>query len=737
MKFQLPIIVFLAIATALICQAQDGQWEVRGTNPASRSSRTGDTNTFENGAVLSNQTATIYATRGSVNDLNGAMRVEGDVIILDHSHIWRGTNAYYDFKTGEVLAGAFKSVQMPFNMSGEGLKGSNNLYTATNGMITTDDVANPFYKIRARTMTIVPGQYFEAYDATLYLGSTPVFYWPHYKRTFGDHPTNFEFIEGYRSLFGPYLLSAFNWYGLGPIDGTIHFDLREKRGLAGGPDFDAHLGKWGEAVMRYYYADDQEPNADGLSPAHLRQNRQRADLFYQVSPTSNFTAKVVANYQNDPLVVRDFFEHEYRTNVQPATFAEGTQLWNNWTLDAMAQPRTVHFYETVERLPDIKLDGLPQEVGKTPIYYQSESSAGYYRRAFSITNDAMLTNYEAMRADTFHQFTLPETFFGWLNVTPRVGGRLTYYGSVDGPSAHTNDQGREILNTGVDFSWKASRVYKDADSSLLDVHELRHIIQPEFDYVYVDPSRYPSHVPQFDYQQPSLRLLPIEFPEYNSIDSINKMNVVRLMLRNKLQTKRDDGVEDLVNWAIYTDWNLTRGTNASFSDLYNDLTLRPRSWLSLDSSLRYDIPDGRFREAILGIRLQPTTAWSVAFGYYYLENNDPEFQTFPGQTVPGHNLFSASFYYRLNENWAVHVMERFEAQNGAMQEQLYSIYRDMRSWTAALSFRLVSGPGQPTDFGVAFTMSLKAFPRFGLNSDRDNPSLLLDSASGSFDSTIR
>ena len=33
-------------------------------------------------------------------------------------------------------------------------------------------------------------------------------------------------------------------------------------------------------------------------------------------------------------------------------------------------------------------------------------------------------------------------------------------------------------------------------------------------------------------------------------------NVLRLMLRNKLQTKREDGVEDLVNWALYTDWNL-------------------------------------------------------------------------------------------------------------------------------------------------------------------------------------
>ena len=171
----------------------------------------------------------------------------------------------------------------------------------------------------------------------------------------------------------------------------------------------------------------------------------------------------------------------------------------------MVQPRLVDFFETVERLPDVKLSGLRQEVGNTPVYYESESSVGWFKRAFSSTNSLFfLTNYtlnpnsmffrttnaapsdySAGRIDTFHQFTLPETFFGWLNVTPDVGGRLTYYSDVDGPQIHTNQQLRAIFNTGLDVSFKASRVYSDAESSLLDVHELRHIVEPEIDYAYV------------------------------------------------------------------------------------------------------------------------------------------------------------------------------------------------------------------------------------------------------------
>jgi len=84
-------------------------------------------------------------------------------------------------------------------------------------------------------------------------------------------------------------------------------------------------------------------------------------------------------------------------------------------------------------------------------------------------------------------------------------------------------------------------------------------------------------------------------------------------------------------------------------------------------------------------------------------------------------MIGISARYRLNENWGVHIAERYEAQNGSFQEQDYTIYRDMRSWTAALNFAVMQGPAQPTDFTVAITFSLKAFPRFPLNSDTDRP----------------
>jgi hypothetical protein len=253
------------------------------------------------------------------------------------------------------------------------------------------------------------------------------------------------------------------------------------------------------------------------------------------------------------------------------------------------------------------------------------------------------------------------------------------------------------------------------------MHDLRHILEPDINYAYVPaPSRAPSELPQFDTEMPGLRLLPMEYPDYNSIDSIDKQNFLRLTLRNILQTKRRTGVEEMLNWAVYTDWNLTPGTNHTVSDLYSDLAFRPRSWLTFGSSVRYDLPDHRWRDAINSLRITPNTTWSLALSYRYLMNNDPEFLTAPGQTLPGHNLVAISARYRLNENWGVHIAESYEAQNGTLQEQDYTLYRDMRSWTGGLNFRVTHGVGQPADFTVLFTFSLKAFPRYPVGYDSDN-----------------
>jgi hypothetical protein len=433
----------------------------------------------------------------------------------------------------------------------------------------------------------------------------------------------------------------------------------------------------------------------------------------------------LVRYQSDRGITHDFFESEYRQDSQPSTYFEVNKFWQNFSLDAYAQPRLNNWLETVEKLPDVRLEGYRQQLWETPVYYESESSAGWYRRLFPETNGTPYgLSYSAGRADTFHQFLLPETFFGWLNFTPHVGGRFTYYSHAEGPGATTDEVYRKVFNTGAELSFKASQLWPEVKSKWLEVDGLRHVIEPFLDYEYVPaPNRGTNQIPQFDHEQASLRLLPINFPDYNSIDSIDSENVLRLGLRNKLQTKRDGMLVNLVSWDLYTDWRLhTRSNQSTFSDIYSDIVLRPRSWATLESLTRFDPSQGDLRLAFHNLTLQPSDRWSWSLGHFYTRDDFSDSTQALGE---GNNLITTSFFYKFNENWAASFLERYNLRDGKSEEQFYSLYRDFRSWTGALVFRLRESQARRDDFTVAVTFSLKAMPRYALGADTVRPYTLL------------
>ena len=294
-----------------------------------------------------------------------------------------------------------------------------------------------------------------------------------------------------------------------------------------------------------------------------------------------------------------------------------------------------------------------------------------------------------------------------------------------GTTFRTNsDTFRGVFNTGAELSFKVSRLWPDAQSKTLDLDGLRHILVPSLNYVYVPKPNYgPNGLPQFDYELPSLRLLPIEYPDYNSIDSIDSQNVLRLGLRNRLQTKRQGQVKDFLNWDLVTDWRLRpRSDQKTFADLYSDLTLRPRSWITFQSLTRFDPNTERWRMSLQTLTFEPNDTWSWVLGYFYLKD---DFSSSPVALGQGNNLITSTLFCRLNENWGLRASHHFDARNHRMQEQYYTLYRDMRSWTAALTGGVLDNGDGSLDWRIAFTWSIKARPKYGLGRDTVGPYSLL------------
>ena len=73
-------------------------------------------------------------------------------------------------------------------------------------------------------------------------------------------------------------------------------------------------------------------------------------------------------------------------------------------------------------------------------------------------------------------------------------------------------------------------------------------------------------------------------------------------------------------------------------------------------------------------------------------------------------------YYRINDNWGFGVLEQYEADTKTLEQQRYSIYRDLTSWVASFG-AIIANNGGVKEYGVLLTFTLKAFPKFGLRSE--------------------
>ncbi|MEY2409581.1 MAG: LPS-assembly protein, partial [Verrucomicrobiota bacterium] len=603
--------------------------------------------------------STLVARRARLNQETGECIAEGDVRVTSGTRSWTGERLRYNFKTRQIVGEDFKVGQPPYFASGSVFAGeqSPEVYVLLDGILTADDNSDPNYRIRAKTITLVPGDYIECTDAVAYLGDVPVFWWPKLRRSLKRHPNHWLVTPGYRSKYGAYLLTTYEYYWNERLSGGIHLDERTARGPGIGPDFRYHLPRFGDGEIKYYYTHDEKPGEDALGRP-LDNNRQRVWYEHQGTLASNLTLKAAIRYQSDSRIVRDFYLTEYHDNVEPASYVELARSWDNWTLDVVVQPRVNEFQETVERLPDLKLTGLRQQIGSTPFFYESESSIGFFEREFAYD----LTNrFAATRADTFHQVLLPWTFFNWLNVTPRAGGRFSYYGEAHGPGGTTAENTRSVFNTGVEVSTKLSRTWRETKSKFFEIDGVRHIFQPSINYAYVPrPSTPLEQLPQFDYELPTTRLLPFTYPDYNRIDSIDSQNVIRFGLRNKLQTKRRGEIENFVNWAAYMDWRLQPNPRQrTFSDAYSDLDLKPFRWLTFNSQLAFDVNETRWDVFDHSVVLAPNDSWSLRLGQRYLRDG-----AFFGANVPGNAIVYDSLFLRFNPNWGARLSHYYNADAG-------------------------------------------------------------------------
>ncbi|MGH8095274.1 MAG: LPS assembly protein LptD, partial [Chthoniobacterales bacterium] len=453
----------------------------------------------------------------------------------------------------------------------------------------------------------------------------------------------------------------------------------------------------------------------------------------QITDDIRFTADI--NKLSDAFLLQDFYPNEFRINPEPDNVVAVTKTNPFYTLTVDARLQLNTFFETTERLPEIALDIKRHGLFGGPIFYEGETSAAELRLNFPA--NSIFQDYDVFRIDSFHQLSYPNTYFGFLSIIPRVGFRETYYSETQQlnpllppvlpgpdapefplpvpesayPSVRTGPVWRSIFNAGIEGSFKISREWDNVQTRALGLDGLRHIFQPFVDYSYVSaPNIDPATILQFDRVQPSTKLNPIDFPEYTSIDAIDNWSIARVGVRNRLQTRRDDLTVSWLELETFVDVNFNNPFDKNdYSNVFNNLTFTPVPWATLVVESQLPLFDKSFTEVDTNINFKPTANTVFTLGHRYLHGNPLFLDS---------SLFTIGAYYRLDDNWGFGFSEQYEAETNIVEQQRYSIYRDLTSWVASLGM-IITNNGGVKEYGVLLTFTLKAFPKLGFDLNFD------------------
>jgi LPS-assembly protein len=706
---------------------------------------TGET-TYENGLATARDNVAIhigntdiYADYAQYNSSTHDVELRGHVRIYRDTSLYIAENGVYNTETKKIRAIDGRTESQPYLLSGANVSSiEENGYLIRDGTFTTHDSAKPDFHLHAQKIRVYEKDRVIFQYVTAYIGKVPVFWWPYLYQSL-DNAFSFTISPAYYSTWGPSLLTQVTFPIRDNIQGRIRLNYYGRRGPAIGfdPVIDYGKDEDSQARLKTFYIQDQNPNLNQTNVP--RQGVPTSRYRLSLEDRTNFTDSIygIANLTklSDQYVMQDFFQGEFRIDPVPDNVIAVAKTDSFYTLTSIERFQANEFFTTTERQPEVVLDIKRHGLFGGPIFYEGES--GFANLRLEFPEGSGFKNYGTDRFDTFHQLTFPNTYFGWLSIVPRVGYRGTYYGktwdlgstvfvppsnplvpdfilpppTTANPIKFDGDTFRTVFDTGAEASFKISRTWEDVQSRAFGLDGLMHVIQPFTDFSYVkENGPNPTAVLEFDRFEPSTQLRAIDFPQFTPIDSIGNWTVWRLGVRNRLETRRDDRTITWFELDTFFDVNFDNPYDRTdYSNFFNNIRFTPLPWMSITVNSQVPAFSKGFTEVDTIASVQPLANLQVSFAHRYL-NNNPFFQD--------SSLFLVGGYYRIDDNWGVGVQEQYEAATGLLEQQRYSIYRDLSSWVASFGGVIRDNKGVK-EYGVIFTLTLKAFPKFGFDLNFD------------------
>jgi len=667
---------------------------------------------------------------------------EGNARLEDDRGIIEGERITYDFqaKTGTVIDAGFRANPY-FGKARKIERLGETEFIARYGHITTCSFDKPHYRIASKQMSVLPGDKIQTKHDVLYLGSFPLLYLPRFNHVLEDPMMHVRVMPGKSKDWGPYVLSAWKYSFTDYISGRVYLDYRSKLGLAEGFGANYTTPYLGRGDFKFYYSKEKPDKNDLYAGAertefqrYLVRWRHKWDIADQTKFISEFYKigdERRKYYDLNNNILKDYFFREYEKDSQPLSYALFHHSFGYSSVDVLAQKRVNHWYDQLDKLPEIRYTLPNVKLGDTPLYFENNSVFTSFNKKAS-TSPVSADDISVTRLDIINKLSLPMKL-AFVEFTPFVKDRQVVYDKgADGKSLPVNT----IFYAGADLSTKFYRIFNVKTNFLgLNLNGLRHIITPTAGYSY-------NHAPTIS--NSNLKYI-------DNVDLLTSSNSVKLGLSNKLQAKRMDseGKEttfDLLDVNISTSYAFTphiiygtreyyqendillqetdtsrkKKAGASFSDIFLKYKILPYSWLRIEG-------DATYKHS--GMEGDPDFE---NFNHFSKVNYDINFDFAPERSFgigqryerKGGNQVTASFNWRLNPKWRFAIYQRYNiksytdssnafVEKGSLEQQ-FTISRDLHCWEVDLTLNNKKNDGS----GIYVVFRLKAFPEAEFSFDQ-------------------
>lgn len=620
--------------------------------------------------------------------------VSGDVIAA------KGEEVYYDFENDEGKFPDGRSVEYPWFSKGKEVKQiKKGKYRIKDAEITTCDLERPHWAIRAKEATVYRGDKIVARDVTVRVLGKGVFWWPYIVIPLQHLPESPIQIEpGYSSEFGGYVLTLKGFSIVKQLGGKWHADWRAKRGFGGGLDLSYHFDRFRtDGDIKTYLTQDRRAPTPGITNPYSQRKDQTRGRFtwrHRTDFNPDTYALLRFNRLEDEFFLQDFFEREFRADVEPTSFVNFTHNTDRYGSYVFNQMKMNRFENTLERLPEIRFDWKNAPFFSDHVYYESETSLSNLNQKTSRSP----VDLNTFRADSFHEWTLP---LKWneIKLTPSANFRETIY-SRD--RFDSGARGRTAFGTAVDLRTQFYRVFnKSSDFLGIEVNQLRHVFEPSVRYDSVLESTISNE----------------ELTHFDSIDAIDDSNRITFGIENRIQTKRVVGGKmqrvDLVSLNTFLSYDFRPDeefSRSGFSTWSGEFTIRPYPWLQFEVRFDFDTHHSKFREFNQDL-IARKGRFHVLFGHRYVSNR-------PFINALGNDQFVFDTGIWLNDLWEIGGHVRFNAENNKLEEWQISATRDLHDFLLDMGYNVRNSEIHHLNNELFFLFRLKAYPQYPLKSGR-------------------